>query len=299
MAPLAFTWSELAQQIVSGLATGSIYASLALALVIVFRSSGVINFAQGELATLSAYVALTLDHHLPFWTAVVLAVAASFVGGVAIERIVIRPVERAPTLTIVMVTLGGLILVNGIVTWIWGGQTRAFPSVFSTRPVHVGSVAFSIQDLGFIGLSIGVVALLYAFFQLTRVGLGLRAAALEPDASRLLGVRVGWMLALGWGIAAALGALSGIMTAPTTQLDPNMMRGVLLYAFAAAVLGGLDSPAGAIVGGLTLGVVLNLLGRYVSLFGGEMRLAGGLAVILVVLLIRPTGLFGRVSARRV
>jgi branched-chain amino acid transport system permease protein len=297
--PLAFTWSELAQQVVSGLASGSIYASLALALVIVYRSSGVINFAQGELATLSTYLTLTLDHRLPFWTAVVLAVAASFAGGVAIHRLVIRPVERAPTLTIVMVTLGGLILVNGIVTWIWGGQTRAFPSVFSTRPIHVGSVAFSIQDLGFIGLSIGVVALLYAFFQLTDAGLGLRAAALNPDASRLLGVRVGWMLALGWGIAAALGALSGIMTAPTTQLDPNMMRGVLLYAFAAAVLGGLDSPAGAVVGGLALGVVLNLLGRYVRLFGGEMRLAGGLAVILVVLLIRPTGLLGRVGARRV
>ena len=283
----------------SGLATGSIYASLALALVIVYRSSGVINFAQGELATLSAYVALTLDRHLPFWSAIVLAITASFAGGVVIERIVIRPVERAPTLTIVMVTLGGLILLNGIVTWIWGGQTRAFPSVFSTRPVHVGSVAFSIQDLGFIGLSICVVALLYVFLLLTRMGLALRAAALNPDASRLLGVRVCWMLAVGWGIAAALGALSGIMTAPATQLGPNMMRGVLLYAFAAAILEGLDSPAGAVVGGLALGVVLNLLGRYVSFFGGEMRLTGGLAVILCVLLIRPTGLLGRVAVRRV
>jgi branched-chain amino acid transport system permease protein len=296
---VAFTWSELAQQIVSGLATGSIYASLALALVIVYRSSGVINFAQGELATLSAYVALTLDHHLPFWAAVLLAIVASFVGGVALERVLIRPVERASALTIVMVTLGLAILVNGMVTWIWGGETRAFPSVFSTRPIHVAGVAFSIQDLAFIALTIGVVALLYGFFQFTGVGLGLRAAALNRDASRLLGIRVGWMLALGWGIAAALGALSGIMTAPTTQLDPNMMRGVLLYAFAAAVLGGLDSAVGAVVGGLALGVGLNLLGRYVSLFGGEMRLAGGLAVILLVLLIRPTGLFGRVAARRV
>ena len=296
---LAFTWSELAQQVVSGLATGSIYASLALALVIVYRASGVINFAQGELATLSAYLALTFDHHLPFWAAVVVAVAASFALGVVIERVVIRPVERAQTLTIVMVTLGGLILVNGLVTWIWGGETRAFPSVFSTRPIHVGGVAFSIQDLGFIGLTVGAVAVLYAFFQLTRAGLGLRAAALNRDASRLLGIRVGWMLALGWGIATALGALSGIMTAPTTQLDPNMMQGVLLYAFAAAVLGGLDSPLGAVVGGLLLGVLLNLLGRYVTFFGGQMRLAGGLAVILLVLLIRPTGLFGRVAARRV
>jgi branched-chain amino acid transport system permease protein len=163
----------------------------------------------------------------------------------------------------------------------------------------VGGVAFSIQDLGFVGLSLAVVLLLYAFFRLTATGLALRAAALDPDASRLLGIRVGWMLALGWGIAAALGALAGIMTAPTTQLDPNMMQGVLLYALAAAVLGGLDSPAGAVVGGLSLGVVLNLLGRYVALFGGEMRLAGGLAVILVVLLVKPAGLFGSVAARRV
>jgi branched-chain amino acid transport system permease protein len=298
-AVLAFAWPELAQQVVSGLATGSIYASLALALVIVYRSTGVVNFAQGEMATLSTYVALSLDRRLPLWLAVVLALCASFAGGVVVERVVIRPVERAPALTVVMVTLGGLILVNGIVTWIWGGQTRAFPSVFSTRPIRVGGVAFSIQDLGFVGLSVAVVLVLYAFFRLTATGLALRAAALDPDASGLLGVRVGWMLALGWGIAAALGALAGIMTAPTTQLDPNMMQGVLLYALAAAVLGGLDSPAGAVVGGLSLGVVLNLLGRYVALLGGEMRLTGGLAVILVVLLVKPTGLFGSVAARRV
>ena len=303
----AFTWSELAQQIVSGLATGGIYASLALALVIIYRATRVINFAQGEMATFSTYIAWWLidEGGLDFWSAFVLTLVMSFAGGVLLQRVVIRPIERAPVLTIVMVTLGLLILLNGAVNWIWGGQTRSFPSAFSTRGIHAGSVVFSIQDLGFIGVSIGAVVLLYVLFQLTKVGLGLRAAAINPDASRLLGVRVGWMLALGWGLSAMLGALSGMMTAPTVQLDPNMMQAVLLYAFAAAVLGGLESPIGAVVGGLTLGVVLNLLGRYsgdvlgYDLFGGQMRLAGGLVVILAVLLIRPTGLFGRAAAKRV
>jgi branched-chain amino acid transport system permease protein len=298
---LAFTFSELAQQIVSGLATGGIYASLALALVIIYRSTGVINFAQGELATFSTFIAWTLieDWGWPFWPAFFGTLAMSFVGGMLLERVLIRPVERAPVLTIVMVTLGLAVATNGAIGWIWGSETRNFPSAFSTRAIHVGGVTFSVQDIGFIAVTLGAVGLIYLFFRLTKLGLGLRAAAANPGASRLLGVRVGWMLALGWGIAAMLGALSGMMTAPTAFLDPTMMQGVLLYAFAAAVLGGLDSPIGAVVGGLALGVVLNLLGTYVDFFGGQMRLVGGLAIILGVLLVRPSGLFGRVAVRRV
>jgi branched-chain amino acid transport system permease protein len=293
--------AEFLQQIVSGLATGGIYASLALAVVIVYRTTRVVNFAQGEMATFSTYIALWLiaDHGWPYWAAFFATLAMSFVGGVLIERTLIRPIERAPVLSIVIVTLGLLILLNGLIGWIWGSETRSFPSAFSTRPIDVGGVAFSIQDFGVIGVSVGAVLLLAGFFRWTKAGLGLRAAAVNPGASRLVGVRVGWMLALGWGIAAALGALAGMMAAPTSFLDPNLMQGVLLYALAAAVLGGLESPLGAVVGGLTLGVVLNLLGRYVDFFGGQMRLAGGLLVILLVLLVRPTGLFGRVQARRV
>jgi branched-chain amino acid transport system permease protein len=299
--PLAFTFAELAQQIVSGLATGSVYASLALALVIIYRSTGVINFAQGEMATFSTFIAWTLisDGGWPFWGAFFATLVMSFVGGLLLERALIRPVERAPVLTVVIVTLGLAIAINGAIGWIWGSDTRSFPSAFSTRPIHVGGVAFSIQDIGFIAVTLGAVAVLYLFFRFTKLGLGLRAAAVNPAASRLLGVRVSWMLALGWGIAAALGALSGMMTAPTAFLDPNMMQGVLLYAFAAAILGGLDSPIGAVVGGLVLGVLLNLLGTYVDFFGGQMRLVGGLIVILGVLLFRPAGLFGRVAVRRV
>ncbi len=297
--------AEFWQQIVDGLATGGIYASLALAIVLIYRSTRVINFAQGELATFSTFIAWQLiDWGVPFWAAFFLTLAISFAGGVAVERVVIRPIEGAPVLTIVMVTLGMLILLNGATGWIWGSETRTFPSAFSTRPISIGGVAFSIQEFGFIGVSLGAVALLYLLFQFTKVGLGLRSAALAPEASRLLGVRVGWMLALGWGLAAMLGALSGMMTAPTAFLDPNMMQGVLLYALAAAVLGGLDSPLGAVVGGLALGVALNLIGTYSDRvihvdLGGQMRLVAGLAIILAVLLLRPTGLFGRAAARRV
>jgi branched-chain amino acid transport system permease protein len=292
------------QQVVDGLATGGIYASLALAIVLIYRSTRVVNFAQGELATFSTFVAWQLmEWGLPYWGAFFLTLGLSFVGGVAIERTVIRPIERASVLTIVMVTLGGLIALNGLTGWIWGSDTKTFPSAFSTRPIMIGGVAFSIQEFGVIGVTLGAVGLIYLLFQFTKVGLGLRAAAVAPEASRLLGVRVSWMLALGWGLAAALGALSGMMTAPTTFLDPNMMLGVLLYALAAAVLGGLESPIGAVVGGLSLGVALNLIGTYVDFWGidlgGQMRLVAGLAIILVILLFRPQGLFGRVAARKV
>jgi branched-chain amino acid transport system permease protein len=301
---LAFTWTDFAQQVVSGLATGSIYASLALAIVIIYRSSGVINFAQGEMAMFSTFIAWWLiadpgGPELQFWIGFTLTLAVSFAGGVALERLVIRPVEGAPVLTIVMVTLGLGIALFGLAAWIWGADTKRFPSAFSTRTVDAGGVIFSIQDIGFVAVTFAAVAALWLFFGYTKVGLGLRAAAGSREASRLLGVRVSWMLALGWGIAAMLGALSGMMAAPTIFLDPNMMRGVLLYAFAAAVLGGLDSPIGAVVGGLLLGVVLNLLGTYTSFFGGEMRLVGGLVIILVVLYFRPSGLFGTTVVRRV
>ena len=292
--------AEFWQQVVAGLASGGIYASLALALVLIYRSTGVVNFAQGEMATFSTYVAWTLiDHGLGFWGAFVLTLGIAFAGGVAIERVLIRPIESRPVLTIVIVTIGLLILVNGLTTWIWGGAVKKFPSPFSTRPIHVGGAAFSIQDLGIVAVCLAAVVALSLLFRFTKVGLGLRAAALNPQESRLVGVRVSWMLALGWGLAAALGAVAGMMVAPVVFLDPNMMQGILLYAFAAAVLGGLDSPVGAVVGGLVLGVLLNLLGTYVETLSGQMRLVAGLAVILAVLVVRPAGLFGRTAARRV
>jgi branched-chain amino acid transport system permease protein len=288
------------QQVVSGLATGGIYGSLALAIVLIYRATRVINFAQGEMGMFAAFIALWLiDSGWPYWAAFFATLGLAFLGGVAVERVVIRPVERAPVVTIVIVTVGLLIGLNGAAFWIWGGETRAFPSAFSTRAINVGGVAFSIQDFGVIGVSLGMVALLYLFFRFTKVGLAMRAAAFNPEASRLVGVRVGWMLALGWGFASVLGAVSAMMVAPTVFLDPNMMRPVLLYAIAAAILGGLDSPLGAVVGGLVLGVGLNLVSTYVDFVGDALKLPVAFVVILAVLLVKPTGLFGRSTVRRV
>jgi branched-chain amino acid transport system permease protein len=292
--------AAFAQQIVSGLATGAIFASLALALVIIYRSTHVVNFAQGEMAMFTTYVAWELmDRGFPYWPAFVLTLAIAFAGGVAVERVLIRPVEQASPLTIVIVTIGLLIALNGLAGWIWTAEVKAFDSPFPNRTFEVAGVAVSIQDVGTFGVCLVTVILLWAFFQFTTLGLALRATAMNPTASRLVGVRVGWMLALGWGFAAMLGAVSGMMAAPTVFLDPNMMLTILIYAFAAAVLGGIDSPFGAVVGGLLLGVILNLVGTYVDVLGPGLRLPTALLVLLVVLLIRPAGLFGHVVVRRV
>jgi branched-chain amino acid transport system permease protein len=253
------------------------------------------------MAMFSTFIAWSLvNHGLSYWGAFFLTVAISFAGGVAVERAVIRPVERAPVLTVVIVTLGLFFVVNGAARWLWSPETRSLPNAFSTRPIDVAGVAFSIQDLGTIGVSLGAVALLWVFFRFTKLGLASRAAALNPEASRLVGIRVSWMLALGWGLAAAMGAVSGMLTAPAlASFDQNLMQPVLLYAFAGAVLGGIDSPLGAVVGTLLLGVLLNLLGTYVDWIGNELRLPAALAVILGVLLVRPAGLFGTPQERRV
>ena len=246
--------ANFVQQVVSGLASGGIYGSLALALVLIHRSTGVLNFAQGELATLSAFICWTLmDHGWAFWPAFGATIVLSFVGGAAIQQVLIRPIQDGPLLGVVILTIGLLIAVNGLVTWIWGGAARQFVGTFSTEPITVGGVAFSKQDIGVIAVSLVSVLLIAVLFARTRLGLGLRAAAVNPVEARLTGVRVAMMLAVGWGLAAVLGAVAGVIAAPSLFLEPNMMRTVLLYAFAAAVLGGMDSPIGAVIGGLCSG----------------------------------------------
>jgi branched-chain amino acid transport system permease protein len=298
---LVFDWTQLAQQTVIGLANGGVWATLAVALVLIYRSTGVVNFAQGEMAMFATFIAWSLVHHgLSYWGAFFLTIAISFAGGVALERAVIRPVERAPVLTVVIVTIGLFFVVNGAARWIWTPETRSLPNAFSTRPIDIAGVAFSIQDLGTIGVSLAAVALLWLFFRFTKLGLASRAAAVNRDASRLVGVRVSWMLALGWGLAAALGGVSGMLTAPAlASFDQNFMQPVLLYAFAGAVLGGLESPFGAVVGSMLLGVLVNLIGTYVDWVGTELRLPVALAVILGVLLVKPSGLWGRAAVSRV
>jgi branched-chain amino acid transport system permease protein len=298
--PLSFTWTDFAQQITSGLAAGSVYASLALALVLIYQTTNVVNFAQGEMATFTTYIAwMLMNRGVPYWPAFVLTLVIAFGGGVAVERVLIRPVEHRPQLVIVILTIGMLIAINGLTGWIWGPEVKLFDSPFPNSSVIVGGVAVSVRDIGTFCVCLGTVVVLWLFFRFTTLGLAMRAVAFNPAASRLMGVRVGWMLALGWGFAAVLGAIAGMMAAPSVFLDPDMMIVVLIYAFAAAVLGGIDSPIGAVVGGLLLGVVVNLLGAYVDFVGQELRLPTALAILLVVLIVRPTGLFGRVHVRRV
>ncbi len=299
--PLAFDWTQLAQQTVIGLSSGGTWALLALALVLIYRSTGVVNFAQGEMAMFSTFIAWSLvDHGLSYWTAFALTIAISFGGGFAVERVVIRPVERAPVLTVVIVTIGLFFVFNGAARWHWSTETRTLPNAFSTRPIHVAGVAFSIQDLGNIAVSLGMVLLLWLLFRFTKLGLALRAAAVNPGESRLVGIRVSWMLAIGWGLAAAMGGVAGMLAAPAlASFDQTFMQPVLLYAFAGAVLGGLDSPLGAVVGSLLLGVFINLIGNYVGWVGNVLKLPVALAVILGVLLVRPEGIFGRPRVRKV
>ncbi|HET8811368.1 MAG TPA: branched-chain amino acid ABC transporter permease [Gaiella sp.] len=293
--------ADFMQQVVAGLASGSIYAALALALVLIHRATGVINFAQGEMATFSTYIAwtLTTNHGWAYWPAFAVTLGVSFLGGAAIHQTIIRPNEKGSLLRVVIVTIGLLILFNGLVTWIWGGEVRAVQSPFPAGTTEIAGVAITTADIGTIAVVVGTVAALWALFQYTKLGLAMRAAAVNPAEARLVGVRVTWMLSLGWGLAAVLGAVAGMLAAPSVFLDPNLMAALLIYAFAAAVLGGIDSPVGAVVGGLTLGVGLNLIGTYVDFVGADLRLPVALLVILVVLLVKPTGIFGKAEVRRV
>jgi branched-chain amino acid transport system permease protein len=290
---------EFLQQVLSGIASGGIYASLALALVLIYNAMGLVNFAQGEMAMFATFLAFTLlGRGMSYWIALPITIAIAFAAGIVIQRVVIRPVERAPVLTLVIVTLGLATLINGLAGFLFGYLPRSFPSPFSVQTVSIFGAAASYQDLGVIGVSAVVLVLVYLLLQRTTLGLAMRAAAHHPEASRLLGVRVSWMLALGWGLASAVGAVSGIMVAPILLLEPNMMQTVIIYAFAAAVLGGIESPLGAVIGGLIVGVTVNLAGTYVRGVGGDLELAVAFGIIIAVLVIKPNGLLGRRTVRR-
>ncbi len=312
-----FTVTAFLQQVISGVAAGAVYASLALALVLIYRAMDVANFAQGEMAMFSTFIAyaifagdfgilgsrlgingLHLSGPAAFWIAFAVAVVASFLIGVAIERVLIRPFEGAPLLTLVIVTLGLFSIVNGLAGFNWGYVFKTFCCPFPQSSVNFGGLYVGVQDIGILAVTMVLLAAMAAFFRYTKLGLAMRAAALYPESSRLMGVRTSWMLAIGWGLSAAVGAVSGILIAPVVFLDPNMMQSVLLFAFAAAVLGGIESPLGSVIGGLVIGVLLAVLGTYIP--GGEnLRTPFALIVIVLVLMVRPAGLLGRAEARRV
>lgn len=284
-------------QLLAGLATGGIYASLALALVMIYRSTHHVNFAQGEMAMFSTFIAsLLVQAGWPYWAAFFATVAIAFAMGAAIEATLIRRLRDAPILAIVVVFVALLVILHSLAGWLFGYAIRSFPSPFS-EAAGMGGGLLSPHQLGAIGVTLLMLALVYAFFRYSPLGLAMRATAENPTSSRLVGVRVNRMLALGWGLAGAIGGVAGMMVAPVVFLDVHMMSGVLIYAFAAAVLGGIGSAPGAVVGGFIVGVLENLLGTYVV--GAELKLSVALVLIIVVLVARPSGLFGKAVVVRV
>ena len=286
-------------QVLAGIATGAIYACMALAVVMIYQAIDHLNFAQGEMAMFSTFIAWQLmQWGLGFWPAFLLTLVISFVGGIAIERTLFKPLTNAPVLVHVAGFIALFAILNSVAGLTWDFTIKQFPSPFGSSG-FLGSQLISTHQAGMIGVTLVLLLLLYGFFRFTRVGLAMRAAASLPESARLVGINTSWMIALGWGMASAIGAIAGMLIAPVVFLEPNMMGGILLYGFAAAVLGGLTSPFGAVVGGFLVGVFENLVGTYIPGVGNELKLPIALALIIVVLVIKPSGLFGRKIVQRV
>jgi branched-chain amino acid transport system permease protein len=287
------------QLVTAGLATGAIYACMALAVVMIYQAIDHLNFAQGEMAMVSTFIAWqAMVWGLPYWAAFVISVVLSFIGGVLIERVLFRPLHKAPVLSSLVGFIALFSILNSGAGYIWDYTIKTFPTPFGTKPLF-GNGLIDAHEAGMIGVTLGLLGLLYLFFRGTRLGLAMRAAAANPESARLVGIRVGWMTALGWGMAAAIGAVAGMLIAPVVFLEPNMMLGVLLYGFAGAVLGGLTSPGGAVLGGFAVGIIENLAGAFIPYVGRELKLTIALVLIVVVLMFRPSGLFGRSVVSRV
>ena len=286
-------------QVLAGIATGAIYACMALAVVMIYQAIDHLNFAQGEMAMFSTFIAWQLmQWGLPFWPAFLLTLVISFAGGIILERALFKPLTNAPVLVHVAGFIALFAILNSVAGLTWDFTIKQFPSPFGSSG-FLGSQLISTHQAGMIGVTLVLLLLLYIFFRFTRVGLAMLAAASLPESARLVGINTSWMIALGWGMASAIGAIAGLLIAPVVFLEPNMMGGILLYGFAAAVLGGLTSPFGAVVGGFLVGVFENLVGTYIPGIGNELKLPIALALIIVVLVIKPSGLFGRKIVQRV
>ena len=286
-------------QVLAGIATGAIYACMALAVVMIYQAIDHLNFAQGEMAMFSTFISWQLmQWGIPYWWAFLATLIISFAGGIAIERLLFKPLAKAPILTNVAGFIALFAIVNSVAGLIWDFTIKQYPTPFGSAP-FLGSQLISTHQAGMIGVTVLLLIALYLFFQFTRIGLAMRAAASLPESARLVGINTSWMIALGWGMASAIGAIAGILIAPVVFLEPNMMGGVLLYGFVGAVLGGLSSPAGAVAGGFMVGVLENLTGTYIPGVGNELKLPIALAMIVAVLVLKPNGLFGRVQVQRV
>jgi branched-chain amino acid transport system permease protein len=293
------TVREFIEFTLGGISFGMVYAAIALSLVLIWRGTRILNYSQGAMAMFTTYIAFTvIGHSGNYWAGFAAALAAGLVLGAVIERTVVRPVENKPPLNAVVVTIGLLVFLEGLAGIIYGGQYRSFPAAFSITGLHAGSLALGIsRNDVFVAAAVLAAALgLAVLFRFTSAGLRLRAAAFNAYAARLLGVRVGRMFTLGWALAGLIGALAGVLVSPDTFLYPASMDSIFVLGFTAAVIGGLDSPVGAVVGGLILGVALNYVGGYL---GSNLVPIFGLAALIVILMLRPTGLFATSTGRQV
>ena len=282
-----------------GIGVGMIYAAIALSLVLIWRGTRVLNYSQGGMAMFTTYIAwLVIRDTGSYWAGFAVALAAGLVLGAVLERAVVRPTEGKSPLNSVIVTIGLLILLEGLAGIIYGGQYRSFPAAFSIKGLKIGNFALGVSpnDVFIAGAVLAAAVVLFLIFQYTSVGLRLRATAFSPGVARLLGVRIGRVLTLGWALAGLVGALAGVLVTPSTFLYPNSMDSIFVLGFTAAVIGGLDSPVGAVIGGVLLGVVLSYADGYL---GSNLVLVYGLAALVLVLMVRPSGLFSTAPTRRV
>ncbi|ANQ69871.1 branched-chain amino acid ABC transporter permease [Rhodococcus qingshengii] len=293
------------ERLISGLTNGSIYAILALALVVVFRATGTINFAQGELALFTTFVAWWLTTmSWPIWAAIGAALALGFLLGALMERLLIRPVQRRSDMAVLIVALGLFTGLNSLAGMLWGSETKIMPSPFPNGPtdyISVGGARVYGDALGVLVALVVLLVLMSLLFRKTRVGLHMRAVADNAESATLAGVPTSRILAIGWGVAAAIGALAGVLVTPLSpqQLGLTTMFPIFIAASAAALFGGLDSLVGAVVGGLTIGVLESMLSGYISVIGGSLQQTSALLIIVVILFVRPNGLFGTKKLERV
>jgi branched-chain amino acid transport system permease protein len=288
------------QLIIEGFATGSIYGALALAIVLVNRATGLINFAQGAMAVLATFVAYAcVKAGMPLIVAMVIAFIFAFIYGAVVERWVVRKFEGGDPDTAVVVTIGLLILTSGIAAFFFGYEPLQFPTLFPDTSIEIAGIFLSIRSLGIIVILIAVMFALQMLFRLTKIGLAMRAVADNPQSSALSGLPVSRLLMLGWALAAGLGSIAGVLVAPQLFISPGMLDHVLVYALMAAILGGLDSPLGAVIAAWTIGILENLAGAYVEFIGDDLKIAVPFLLVMFVMIWRPQGLFGRKVVVRV
>jgi branched-chain amino acid transport system permease protein len=286
--------------IIEGLAIGTIYAGLALALVLIYRTTGVINFAQGEMGMFCTFIIWWLSQHgLSIYLALTIGLVVAFGVGIAVERIVIRPIVSFGEFPTAITTLGLFLVFNEMAPWIWGTENRAFPSLFGRGVVSFGGMSMGVDMLGTLVVMSLAAAGFLVMLRFTKLGLAMRAAAANPVSSGLVGIPVGRVIMLGWGFATVLATLAASLIAPRLMLDSSLMLSVIVYALAAAALGGFQSLFGAVFGGLFIGVAENLAANFIDVIGADLKIVVPLVLIVLVLVFRPTGLFGLAEERRV